>query len=70
MTNFDEDTTIDEKIDFYLKKHGITDTLVIPEEEKEILLLIFTTSTIDRIFVENGDLIIESWNDGNEQSTI
>ncbi len=52
--------TLDEKINLHLQKHGITDTLIIPENEKENLLKLLSETKVMRVFVENNELIIES----------
>jgi hypothetical protein len=56
----DNELTIDQKINSYLEKYGITDTLIIPENEKEKLLSILSETKVIRVFIENNELIIES----------
>jgi hypothetical protein len=54
------DLTIDEKIKSFLFLHGITEEVNIPEIEKEMVLMLLSETDIDNVYVENGDLIIES----------
>jgi hypothetical protein len=54
------DLTIDEKIKSFLFLHGITEEVNIPEIEKEMVLMLLSETDIDSVYVENGDLIIES----------
>lgn len=63
--------TVDEKIKTFLLHYGITEDVNIPEEEKELVLLILGQSDVDKVYVENGDLIIESYmKETDEQRTI
>lgn len=54
------DLTIDEKIKSFLILYGITEEVNIPEIEKEMVLMLLSQTDISSVHVENGDLIIES----------
>lgn len=60
------DLTVDDKIKAYLHMHGITEDVTIPEQEKEMVLMLLSETDIDTVYVENGDLIIESSKENDE----